>query len=194
MLNDASEDFDIDFSPNINFGEEGSEGLFSTGEGLQNNLDGHVVTGTTGEDESFDEDQVKHSGIVKLGDALLSPVTGPIDSDKPPSRDSRRARAPKSKFKGTDKPLPETVPFVKEHWRKDGSLPSCYTILPYCVERRCDICNKEGKTRCQRCKQKTYCSLECKNASDEEHLIECPIESVLTLDSIHGSESMWGLL
>ena len=60
------------------------------------------------------------------------------------------------------------------------------------MERRCDICSEEGKTQCQRCRQKTYCSLKCKNASDEEHLLECPIESVLTLDSIHESESVCG--
>ena len=112
MLNDASEDFDIGFSPNTNFGEEGSEGLSSTGEGLQNDVDGHVGTGTTGGDESFDEGLVKHSRTVQLGDTLPGPVTVPIGSNNPPSRDSRRARAPKSKFKGTDKPLPEAVPFV----------------------------------------------------------------------------------
>ena len=189
MDKSTCEDFDIGFSPNANFGEEDSEGLVSTREGLQNDVKRHEDTGTTGGDESFDEGLVKYPRTVQLGDTLPGPVTVPVVSNKPSSRDSRRARAPKSKFKGTNKPLPEAVPFVKEHWRKGGSRPSCYAALPYCVEKRCDVCNKEGKTRCQRCKQKTYCSLECKNVSDEEHLMECPIESVLTLDSVYESES-----
>ena len=45
----------------------------------------------------------------------------PTGSNRLPVQGSRRVRAPRSKFKGKNKPLPEAIPFVKGHWRKDGS-------------------------------------------------------------------------